>query len=149
MWIMLSGGFLSIVDNSYTKGELLVRARREGDIEKVFPDAVVTSVEGRDYLYRASVKREDVAEAMHAQVMGINYPNFKDSVGDDTLHSHYAQVWGVMSRLQKTPPYHVSTKGKRSLPAHNRYGMPHRITAPMSANQAQIVALKRNPKRGL
>ena len=36
MWIMMSDCFLSIVRKDCSPGQLLVRARREGDIEKVF-----------------------------------------------------------------------------------------------------------------
>ena len=42
MWIMLSDCFLSIVSKDCGPAELLVRARRAGDIEKVFPNAKVT-----------------------------------------------------------------------------------------------------------
>ena len=148
MWVCLSDSFLSIVDNSNTKGELLVRARRRGDIEKVFPDAKVTSAAGRDYLFRASVKRELVSEAMHKQVMGINYPNFKDSVKNNALHNAYADVWGTMSRLQETPPYHIPFKGTRS------YNAPTVLPKLVGkgkvevSRQAEINALKRGNLRG-
>jgi len=38
MWLMFSDCFLSVVSKDCGPAELLVRARREGDIEKVFPD---------------------------------------------------------------------------------------------------------------
>ena len=38
MWIFLSDSFLSIVAHRDKPGVLLVRARRAGDIEAVFPD---------------------------------------------------------------------------------------------------------------
>ena len=41
MWIMHSDCFLSIVSKDCGPTELLVRARRNGDIEKVFPSAKV------------------------------------------------------------------------------------------------------------
>jgi hypothetical protein len=48
MWIFLNDSFLSIVANRELAGVLLVRARKEGDIEAVFPDATVREGEGTD-----------------------------------------------------------------------------------------------------
>lgn len=105
MWVCLKNSFLSIVDKECKPGELLVRARRPGDIEAVFPAAVVKKSTTTDYAYRAVIKRVDVAEAMTAEVMGIRYPNFKNSVRDDALHNAYAAFWNVHARLQPTAPY--------------------------------------------
>jgi len=42
MWIFLADSFLSVVDMGDPTGStLLVRARRQGDIERAFPDAKV------------------------------------------------------------------------------------------------------------
>jgi hypothetical protein len=46
MWICMSSSFLSIVDKYCDKVELLVRARRKGDIEAIFPDAEVNEYPG-------------------------------------------------------------------------------------------------------
>ena len=105
MWVCLKNSFLSIVDKECKPGELLVRARRPGDIEAVFPAAVVKKSTTTDYAYRAVIKRADVAAAMTAEVMGIRYPNFKNSVRDDALHNAYAAFWNVHARLQPTAPY--------------------------------------------
>ncbi|CAB3645512.1 hypothetical protein [Paraburkholderia rhynchosiae] len=105
MWIFLSDSFLSIVDASTEPGTLLVRARREGDIEQVFPGANVVSVVGRDYLFRAAVPRQSVAQALVDQVMNLTYPNFKSSCSDPHLHRAYAAVWSVMATLQPYEPY--------------------------------------------
>ena len=107
MWICLSESFLSIVDASNEPGTLLVRARRAGDIEAVFPDAKVVQSPGRDYLYRAGVKREAVAAALAEQVMKLAYPNFKSSVPDPRLHAAYSSTWSIMSQLQEYAPYHA------------------------------------------
>jgi len=45
MWIMTNNSYLSIVSKDCGPAELLVRARRAGDIERVFPDAKVTLYE--------------------------------------------------------------------------------------------------------
>ncbi len=105
MWICLNSAFFSIVDTNLPGDKLLVRARREGDIERVFPGAKVTRTPGRDYLYRASVSREAVALTIAEQVRSIDYGNFKNSVRDDKLHNAYSGFWQIMSRIQKVPPY--------------------------------------------
>lgn len=105
MWLCLNSAFLSIVYKDCAEGELLVRARREGDIEKVFPDAKVIRSTNTDYLYRAVLPRSEVTTAMAAQIQDIDYKNFKSSVNDDRLHHAYLDVWQAMADLQSPPPY--------------------------------------------
>ena len=113
MWLSLSDSFFSIVESPDDDAVLLVRARRQGDIQKVFPDAKVTRTPGRDYLFRAFIQRETVAEVIAEQVMKIGYGNFKDSVADNKLHNAYSSVWGIMSRLQPVPPYSARRNGRQ------------------------------------
>ena len=80
MWIMTNDSYLSIVSKDCGPAELLVRARRAGDIEKVFPEAKVTRNTNSDYLYRAVLPRDVVKQALAAMIDHIDYPNFKDSV---------------------------------------------------------------------
>ena len=101
MWIFLNDAFLSIVDKDGDGTTLLVRARREGDIEKVFPQAAVARTPHNDYRFRARIDREAVAQAVAASVRGISYDNFKDSVRDRRRHDAYLGVWEVMYRFQK------------------------------------------------
>jgi hypothetical protein len=104
MWIMHSDCFLSIVSKDCGPAELLVRARRPGDIEKVFPDAKVTRNTGSDYLYRAVLPRDVVKQAVAKMIDHIDYPNFKNSVEDSSLHAAYSSVWHAMAGLQHPPP---------------------------------------------
>ena len=104
MWLMLSDCFFSIVAKDCGPAELLVRARRAGDIEKVFPVAKVTRTTNRDYLYRAVLPRDVVKQAVAAIIDHIDYPNFKDSVEDSSLHAAYVGVWCAMAGLQHPPP---------------------------------------------
>lgn len=104
MWIMLSDCFLSIVSKDCARDELLVRARRKGDIEKIFPGAAVRRGGGSDYMYRSIIKKKAVAEAMVGEVNRITYPNFKNSVYDEDLHLAYMNIWLTMSRLQPDQP---------------------------------------------
>ena len=105
MWLCLNDAFLSIVDDGKVDGCLVVRARRKGDIEKLFPSVKVITLKSRDYQFRAHVSRELIAEQVAAQVMAIDYPNFKDSVQDNDLHDAYAGFWQLHARLQPKRPY--------------------------------------------
>ncbi len=101
MWIFLSDAFLSIVDKGGDDSTLLVRARREGDLERVFPGVEVRLTPDHDYRYRARVPRERVAEAIADHIRGIRYPNFKGTVKDPARHDAYMGVWSEMHRFQR------------------------------------------------
>lgn len=105
MWICCNDAFLSIVHKECGPDELLVRARRPGDIEKVFPEAKVKKSPGTDYLFRAVLPRALVAEAVAQRLMAVDYDNFKGSTKDRRLHDAYSAFWGIHARLQPTPPY--------------------------------------------
>lgn len=101
MWIFLNDAFLSIVDKGGEDGTLLVRARRRGDLERVFPGAAVAETPRNDYRFRARVPRGAVAEALAAAVRDLRYPNFKGSVQDSARHEAYLGVWRVMHGYQE------------------------------------------------
>ncbi|MBB1126373.1 hypothetical protein [Thiospirillum jenense] len=86
-------------------GQLLVRARRAGDIEKLWATAEVIMTKGCDYLYRAFIPEQEVADAIALSVVGIDYPNFKESVTDHALHHAYYRVWRALSEVQHPAPY--------------------------------------------
>jgi hypothetical protein len=120
MWIMTNNSYLSIVSKDCGPAELLVRARRAGDIEKVFPDAKVTRNTKSDYLYRAVVPRDLVKQALAALIDKIDYPNFKDSVQDGALHAAYVAVWHAMAGLQHPPPeMERATRARSALTSKN------------------------------
>ena len=100
MWIFLSNSFLSVVQKPGDTDQLTVRARIEGDIERVFPDAKVQASRGTDYKYRAKMPREAVAKALHDQAMSVSYPNFKGTVKDRKRHDAYMDVWSAMYGAQ-------------------------------------------------
>ena len=105
MWICLNDAFLSIVSKECGPDELLVRARRPGDIEKVFPEAKVKKSPSTDYLFRAVLPRALVAEAVAQRLMDVDYGNFKGSTKERSLHDAYSGFWNIHARLQPTPPY--------------------------------------------
>lgn len=136
MWICLNNAYLSIVEPTCTgegmAPQLLVRARRPGDIERVFGSAVsVETKDGRDYMFRARVDRKQVADAISAQVLGIDYGNFKNSVKDEDLHDAYAGFWHLMARVQPQRPYsHYSRAAAQRKPVQTTFsdlgGLPAR-----------------------
>ena len=103
MWIFLSDAFLSVVaDLDNPDGErLLVRARRMGDIERVFPEAQTFRIIGADYAFRAWLPRHRVAEALKQQIESITYPNFKASILDSAYHEAAMESWRVMHDYQQ------------------------------------------------
>lgn len=128
MWILLNDAYFSIVSKDCERNELLVRARRPGDIEKVFPNAKVTELHHADYQFRAVVKRSEIKSAMNAEIDRVAYSNFKDSVGDKALHDAYLRVWSHMSLLQPVPPY----SGARSLLGDLTYDPPKKKRAALT-----------------
>jgi len=111
MWICLPDAFLSIVFKDCARDELLVRARRKGDIEKIFPGAKVTRYTKSDYLYRAVVKKDAVVSAMTGEIARIVYGNFKNAVDNVPLHDAYLKVWTALAALQKPGPYSGGRQG--------------------------------------
>lgn len=101
MWIALPDAFLSIVAHRDKPSVLLVRARIEGDIERTFPGARVEVTPTADYLYRAEVRRVEVARVLAELVKRIDYPNFKDAVADDDRHAAYFEVWSTMAKASR------------------------------------------------
>jgi hypothetical protein len=100
MWICLNDAFLSIVTDTNHPDQLLVSARRRGDIERLFGDTEVSRNTGTDYRYRARLPRVTVARAIAGRLETIDYGNFKDSVTDTERHAVYFHVWSVMYRYQ-------------------------------------------------
>jgi hypothetical protein len=107
MWIFTNTGFISVVEPSLQdyRGKadmLLVRARGPGEIESIFGKRFkVTKTPDRDYLFRALIPRETVAEAVAKQVFRLDYGNFKNSIRKDRYHNACGRVWGAMFSYQE------------------------------------------------
>jgi len=76
MLIFSKNGFVSIVQHNRLVDSLLVRARFEGDIEALIPNAEVRMTEYADYLYRTTILKERFSDIMRERVMGIDYDDF-------------------------------------------------------------------------
>ena len=105
MWIMLYDCFFSIVKRDCADDELMVRARRKGDIEKIWKNTKVTRYTKSDYLYRAAIKKVDVVAAISTEIEDIDYDNFKNAVKDIPYHRALNHIWTELSMLQELPPY--------------------------------------------
>ena len=103
MWIFLNNAMLSVVQHRELPESLMVRARRQGDIERVFADCEVTHTPEADYAWRAVIPKVEVAQRLADSVLAIDYDNFKNSIpsSDRDRHDAYLDVWAVMSRWQR------------------------------------------------
>jgi hypothetical protein len=101
MWIFTSNAFLSVVADQQRPGHLLVRARFKGDIQDVFPAAKVMTTPDRDYRFRTSLPRGEVADRLAGLAHKIDYPNFKNTVRKPRLHEVCSRVWGILFRAQQ------------------------------------------------
>jgi hypothetical protein len=77
---------------------LLVRALQASDIEAAFPVAKTRVEASADYLHRAVVPADEVAQSLAGRVRGIRYGNFKDCMSDCGRHDAYWRVWGEMAQ---------------------------------------------------
>ena len=101
MWICLNNSFLSIVSDNKNPDLLLVRARKKGDIEAVFPNTIVNENIGTDYKYRSFIDRRTVASVLADLALNIDYDNFKNSVVDPDRHDAYFDIWTTMYGFQR------------------------------------------------
>lgn len=106
MWIFLNDAFVSVVEDRSDSSLLVVRARKEGDVERFLQGAMaaelrVVQTDHADYRFRASVPRRVVARVLEAVALSLDYPNFKDSVDDKDRHDVYLEVWYAALRLDE------------------------------------------------
>ncbi len=100
MWIILRNSFLSIAKRDCHEDELLVRARRKGDIERIFPQANVKETLEYDYRYRAVLKKAAVIAAMSQCINDIDYAHFNEAIDEGDLLDAYAEVRDDLENLQ-------------------------------------------------
>ena len=80
---------------------LLVRARVKGDIERHFPKAKVERTEERDYLFRTTLPRYQVAHRLFVAVLDIDYEEFKSAVTDKRRQAYYFDIWDTGYSMQE------------------------------------------------
>jgi hypothetical protein len=138
MWLCLNEAFLSIVApqrEACDTVNLIVRARRPGDIERIFPHHSAVTIDGRDYQFRAIIPRTEVAEAIASCITGITYTNFKNSVKNNGLHDAYLGFWHLMAKVQPQRPYSNYSRP----PVQRQHGLPFRAQPASAAPKVTTV----------
>lgn len=105
MWVYMRNAFLSIVAHQDRPRRVLVRARLPGDIQSVFPGAVVNETPDADYRFQAVLLRTEVSDALRANVEQIDYDNLLDSVVMGSRYQAirypaYYSAWTAMTGAQ-------------------------------------------------
>jgi len=102
MWVFTTTGFVSAV---YKDGALQVRARDRRSLNVLSKDtgASIVATPLADYPYRIAITNEQFSKWLQAQVLGINYKNFKSEVADSRGYGFAKplnQVWSVMHDVE-------------------------------------------------
>ena len=108
MWLFCKMGFFSAVEHFENKELIHVRARFEGDLERLCEQhgvkAEVMQTPGNDYPYRMDFSRKTWAEIVVKEAENIDYTNFKNAVHDNTPRDFaYMQCWSALRRNQSSP----------------------------------------------
>jgi hypothetical protein len=106
MWVYCKSGFFSAVNHATKKNMVHVRARFEGDLERLCEahaiKAKVDYTPENDYAWRMNFTKTDWARIMEEESMDIDYTNFKNAVHDGTERDWaYMNVWSVMRGAQR------------------------------------------------
>jgi UDP-3-O-acyl-N-acetylglucosamine deacetylase len=102
MWVFTTTGFVSAV---YKDGALQVRARDRRSLSALSKNtgASIVATPLADYPYRIAITNEQFSKWLQAQVLGINYKNFKSEVADSRGYGFAKplnQVWSVMHDVE-------------------------------------------------
>lgn len=95
MWIFHPLGFASVVADETNMSNLLVRGRFKGDLERLFPGRKAEITPQRDYRFRMSIPRQEVAARYTELMATITYDNFKDACPKDR-HDPYLRIWSTL-----------------------------------------------------
>jgi len=101
MWLAFTEGWLSIVAHRSNPDMLLVRARQERTIPRIFGKGVMFTDPTADYLYRAEIPRDKVIEVVSKRFNDMQYDNFKNTISDIEYANACMDVWHVMFGLQR------------------------------------------------
>ena len=106
MWLYCKSGFFSGVLHNEKKNTIHVRARFEGDLERlcekhgVKPEIQVTPE--NDYRWRMDFPKATWARIVKEEAEDIDYGNFKNAVHDGTERDRaYMDTWSAMVDAQE------------------------------------------------
>lgn len=129
IWIFTQNGFFTFVTDRKDPSYLWLRARMREHLEDNFPGVKAEEHPGADYLYRAKVKRVDVAERIAEMVMDSRIDShFKDVMirtaakpKTGNLANVMYAVWRGAAEWQPYAPY---SRIPRSQERKNTYWTP-------------------------
>jgi hypothetical protein len=101
MWICMENCFVSAVQDRNDPNGLVVRARSEEHLTRLFPTKAIAITPEADYAARVFVTKAEFAAVVSERITAISYPNFKNSVRDHRLHQLYSDFWSLHWRYQK------------------------------------------------
>lgn len=107
MWVFCKNGFFSAVRHRGNRNMVHVRARFEGDLERLcFAHGVAPRVEhtpGNDYPWRMDFGKQKWSNIMKKEAEAIDYENFKSAVHDGTKRdTAYMNCWWALRQQQDT-----------------------------------------------
>ena len=111
MWLFCKSGFFSAVLDFDNPDRVLVRARFNGDLERLLKNmpshakVEILHTPDADYPYRMFVKKSDWEMAVLTEAEDMDYTNFKNAVHDGTARdAAYMRVWTEMRLAQPRRP---------------------------------------------
>ena len=105
MWLFCKSGYFSAVKHNAKPNTILLRARVEGDLERLAEahqiDLRIEHTPEADYAFRAELSAAERTRAVMEESDAIDYGNFKNAVHDGTARDDaYMAVWSSMRQLQ-------------------------------------------------
>lgn len=101
MWIYTDKGFISVVAHRTDPTLFLVRGRSKAHLETMFPTHKVESTPNADYGFRIYMEKVSFQQWMKREVTKLTYPNFKNSIREESYHQAASDVWAIMLDYQR------------------------------------------------
>ena len=110
MWINTTSGFFSLTQSTYEVGKIQIRARDDRSLERLIETfrltgqaAEIVETPKADYRWRILVTPRQAAAIVSAEVMAIDYSNFKNAAHrpeTNALHPDLMATWSAGMRHQ-------------------------------------------------
>lgn len=102
MWVFLSEGFCSVVQDQNDSEKVIVRGRFLEDIERIADhlNQKLGETPTADYPYRFTIAKKRWAQYLRDAAMNIDYDNFKEAVlrrSSRGRHDLYTQIWALLA----------------------------------------------------
>jgi hypothetical protein len=92
--------FVSAVQDRDDPNGLVVRARKQEHLTRLFPSKGIAITPEADYAVRVYITKAEFAAVVSERITAISYDNFKHSVRDHRLHQLYSDFWKLHRRYQ-------------------------------------------------